>query len=218
MKTRILLITALVILLSIQLTLAHEQQGLWRSTRINVNAGFGDKAESHATIINDDLVNTSFSGSGVHGALGIGKHIDSGLWGDFSLETRGMNGEAKVSFSDDVSTHAVALMPIMVGLRYYLFQDIDTGFQPFFHIAAGPVIGAESTNQVGTSISHEAHSETTMGWKYGGGVDFMLTNWLALEMAGSYLNMQDFKTPLNGATNFNGWSVSFGVCLFLGAQ
>lgn len=218
MKTRILLLAALFSFLSIQITLAHGEQGLERSTRINVNAGFGNNAESNATITQDGMVNSSFKGNGVHGALGIGKHIDSGLWGDFSFETRGMEGEAMVFNTNQVATHAVALMPIMVGLRYYLFQDIDTGFQPFFHVAAGPVIGAESSNEVGTNISHKAHTETTMGWKYGGGVDFMLTNWLAIEMAGNYLGVQDFKTPLNGATNFNGWSVSFGVCLFFGAQ
>jgi len=46
----------------------------------------------------------------------------------------------------------------------------------------------------------------------------MLTNWLAIEVTGGYLSMQEFNEPLNGAKKFNGWDVSFGISLFLGEQ
>ena len=215
MKTRIILLSIILIFVISQITAA---QGLWRSKRLDVKAGLTDNAEAHVTVAPTELVTNSFHSSGVSSSFGFGTHIDEGLWGDFRMEFRGLQAETKVGYLGEVSNHAVGLMPIMIGLRYYLFHDMDTGFQPFGYASGGPIIGMEASNEVGVFVENQAHTETTMGWKLGGGVDLLLTNWLAIEVAGGYLSMQEFKEPLNGATEFNGWDVTFGISLFLGEQ
>jgi len=195
MKSRIIIFSIILLFVLIQLTIA---QGLWRSKRLDVKAGITENAESRVTIAPTELVTTSFHSSGVSSSFGYGAHIQEGLWGDFRIEFRGLQAETKIGYLGKVSNHAVGLKPIMIGLRYYPFHDMDTGFQLFGFVSGGP--------------------ETTLGGKFGGGVDFMLTNWLAIEVAGAYLSMQEFKQPLNGATQFNGWDVTFGLNLFLGEQ
>ncbi len=215
MKTGIISLSIILIFVLSQITVA---QGLWRSKRISLNTGLTDNAEAHVTISPTEVVTNSFQSSSVSSSFGFGAHIDEGLWGDFRMEFRGLQAETKIGHPGKVSNHAVGLLPVMIGLRYYLFHDMDTGFQPFIFASGGPIIGMEASNEVGVYIENEAHTETTLGGKYGGGVDFMLTNWLAIEVAGGYLSMREFKEPLNGSTKFNGWDVIFGISLFLGEQ
>ena len=116
------------------------------------------------------------------------------------------------------TNHAVAIMPIMLGLRIYIFHGLDTGFQPYFLAAGGPVIAMEATQQVGLVTVNESHTETTVAAKLGAGVNILLMNWFSIDVSGGYMSMSDFSTPLNGTENFGGWNASFGFSFFLGRQ
>ena len=191
--------------------------GLFRTTRLDVSIGMTERSmmSTKVTAAGRDLV--SYSGQGVTANVGIGKHISGSIWGEIALGVQALEARNEVSWWG-TETHAVALMPIMIGLRTYPFASLDTGFQPFLGIRGGAVIGAESTQKVGPVVITESHSETTLGYYLNAGVDMLLLSWLGVEVSGGYLFMSDFETPLNSTHNFNGWDASLGVSLFLGSQ
>lgn len=191
--------------------------GLQRTTRFDFKAGFGDHAEASSVVSPIGVVSNSYESSSGVASMGLGLHIRRGLWGDLRIGVQALDVTSEV-LGYNTWNHAVALMPLMIGFRAYPLHREETGFQPYFSAAAGPIIGVEATQKVGVVIINESHSETTVGANVGGGVDLLLTSWFGFEISGGYTFMNDFAKPLGGETNFNGWDASFGICFFLGRQ
>ncbi|NOY57507.1 MAG: hypothetical protein GXO75_01045 [Calditrichaeota bacterium] len=191
--------------------------GLFRSTRISAKVGMMNQADASSSITAAGTIKNSYEGQGAFGSLEIGRHVAGGLWGDLSLGIHALEAKSEINFWGETN-HAVAIMPIMLGLRTYIFHGLDTGFQPYFLAAGGPVIGIEATQKVGLVTVNESHTETTVGAELGAGVNMLLTNWFSIDVSGGYMFMSDFSTPLNGTENFGGWNASFGFSVFLGRQ
>ncbi len=191
--------------------------GLSRSTRISAKVGMMNKAEASSSVSAAGTVKNSYEGEGAFASVELGRHVAAGLWGDLLLGMHALEAKSEVNFWG-TTNHAVAIMPIMLGLRTYIFHALDTGFQPYFLAAGGPVIGMEATQKVGLVTVNESHTETTVGAKLGAGVNMLLTNWFSIDVSGGYMFMSDFSAPLNGTENFGGWNASFGISFFLGRQ
>ena len=211
------------ILLSVMMVCAYynsyacEYHGFNRTTRISGAVGIADQASAESRVTSSGNVTQSFNGGGVSSTFGLGMHIEDGLWGDFSMQARALEAETEINTAG-VATHSAGVMPIMIGLRFYPFFDNPTHFQPFVFLQGGPIIAFEESNEVNWDVSSEAHTETTMGYQYGGGVNLLLTDWLAFDVTGGYLKMNKLKNPINGAERLDGWDLSFGLSLFWGRQ
>ncbi len=192
-------------------------RGLWRSTRFDLAAGISGKTEANTSISPEGVVNNSFQGNGALVFVGLGKHVNNGLWGEIRFSMQALEATQEIS-GTKVSNHAVVLMPMMLGVRQYFLHNVETGFQPSVFILGGLVAGFETRQEVGLITKTESHSESSLGAQVGGSVDILLTNWLSLQFGGAYLFMQDFSTPFNGQVNFDGWSASFGLSIFIGRQ
>lgn len=105
---------------------------------------------------------------------------------------------------------ASSVVPILVGIRYYI---ADPGAEDFVRLflstSVGSFLGFEASN---TMLRQEARSESTFGGKVGVGIDFFLSNHVKLVAVAAYNAMLDFKTPIGARANYNGgdFSVGFG--------
>ena len=205
------------LLFTLFITQAAFSAGLYRSTRINFNAGMMENMTAAVTTTPYGSVTTSYDGSGAVATLGFGTHITEGLWGNFRLGFHALEATNQVAWYGEIN-HTVGLAPIMVGFRNYLLSEYESGFQPYISVNAGPIIGVEATQKVGLVTITESHTETTLGSRLGAGVDFLFTSWFGLELDGGYIFMNDFKEAINGEDNYNGWDASFGITFFLGNQ
>jgi hypothetical protein len=213
MKTKYLA-ASLVVLFLVHSTFAV---GLYRSTRINMNAGMMHNMNAQISVSPIDGVNNSIEGSGAVGTLGFGTHIAGGFWGDFSIGFHTIKVGSEVNWYGETN-EAFGLSPIMVGFRNYPLNELDTGFQPYLSMAGGPIIGVEARQKVGLVVVNETKTQTTMGFRVGGGVDMLIASWFGLELDAGYLFMNDFKGPINGHDSFNGWDTSIGITFFWGHQ
>lgn len=213
MKSKNIIIALLFIFAFAHLTFAD---GLYRSKRINLNAGLMEDMSANVTTM-PGHVETNVDGSGGVGTLGIGTHINESLWGEFRIGYHSIEAGTKTTWYGE-KNHAVGLIPIMVGVRNYLLNEYDSGFQPYISLITGPVVGMEAKQEAGLVTTNETTTQTTFGSRVGGGVDFLFTSWFGIEFDGGYIFMNDFKEPLSGQDNYNGWDASVGITFFWGNQ
>lgn len=105
---------------------------------------------------------------------------------------------------------ASSVVPILVGIRYYIADPGTEDFvRLFLSTAVGSFFGFEASS---TMLRQEARSESTFGGKVGAGIDFFLSSHFKLVAAAAYNAMLDFKTPIGARANYNGgdFSVGFG--------
>lgn len=190
--------------------------GLFRSKRINLNAGLMENMSANVTTT-PGYTESKVDGSGGVGTMGFGTHINESLWGELQIGYHSIDAGTQTTWFGE-KNYAVGFMPIMVGVRNYFLYEYDSGFQPYISITAGPIIGLEAKQEAGLVTANETKKETTFGSKIGGGVDFLFTSRLGMELDGGYIFMNDFKEPLNGQNNYNGWNASLGITFFWGNQ
>jgi hypothetical protein len=112
-------------------------------------------------------------------------------------------GEATstVNFSG-INQHASIIVPVLIGVNYYLFNPAqEDAVRPFVSAAIGPYIGSESKNTV---LSHNTHSETTFGGRFGAGIDFLLGDHFKLGAGVAYNVMMEFRNTIGAKSNYNG--------------
>jgi Outer membrane protein beta-barrel domain len=109
----------------------------------------------------------------------------------------------------NVSEHSSAVVPVLLGVRYYPFGSTIDDVRPYLSAAGGPYIGAEVVN---TTFSHEVQTESVFGGCFGGGVDFMLGNHFKLGANAGYNVVSDYQFPIGERRNYDGgeFSVAFG--------
>ena len=119
-------------------------------------------------------------------------------------------GEARstVSFRE-IGQHTSAVVPVLIGVHYYFTNPSpEDGVRPFIAAAIGTYIGSEANN---TIVSQTAHSETAFGGRFGGGLDFLLSNHVTLGVNVGYNLTSDFNTPIGARNNCNGADASIGI-------
>jgi hypothetical protein len=128
-------------------------------------------------------------------------------------------GEATSSVSTrGVSQRTSAVVPVLLGLRYYLGEPSAASIaRPFLSVGLGPFIGVETKNE---TFLQESHSETALGTRLGGGIDFLLSQLFKLGANVGYNLMTDFSTSVGARKNYScaEFSLSFGIILGEGRE
>jgi len=119
-------------------------------------------------------------------------------------------GEASSTVSaSGVSQHASSVVPLLIGVKFYLPDPApEDAARPFLSAAVGPYIGMEAKN---TALSQQAFSETAFGGRLGVGIDFLLSQHFTLGASACYNLMSDFATPVGARRNYNGAEFSLGL-------
>ena len=157
-----------------------------------------------STGIRQEAVTSGFSG-GLLYSYGMKEHLAATL----SLGFLGGEASSTVSGST-VQQPASAIVPILVGIRYYVAEPTsEDRVRLFLSASVGSFLGFEASN---TTLGQEARSELTFGGKAGAGIDFFFNTHFKLLVAAGYNLMSNFRTPICARTNYNGgeFSVAFG--------
>ena len=113
-----------------------------------------------------------------------------------------------------VSTGGTGAAALPVGVRWNPFKGehrLDS-VKPYVTVAAGPVIGSESTNFVGRgTVTTNNSTRATFGTHFGGGVDVHVARSVSLGLGAGYNAMVNFSEPLGGHKNFNGVQMSMSI-------
>ena len=111
---------------------------------------------------------------------------------------------------------ASAVIPVLLGIKYYIPEPyLDETIRPYVSVGVGPYWGFEAEN---TTFSQSAHTETALGGRFGGGIDFLLGRSFKLGANLGYNVMTDFRTPVAARDNFNGPDFSFGIGFLFGGR
>jgi len=129
-----------------------------------------------------------------------------------------ISGEASSSgaFSGQGEQHASSVIPILLGMKYYLLEpEPGEPFRPYVAAAVGSYLGYEASNTV---FLQSAHSESALGARVGAGVDFLVASWLKIGASLGYNAMTDFRTPVGARTNYSGPDFSLGFGFLFGGS
>jgi hypothetical protein len=157
-----------------------------------------------STGIRQEAVTSGFSG-GLLYSYGMKEHLAATL----SLGFLGGEASSTVSGST-VQQQASSIVPILVGMRYYVAEPTaEDRVRLFLSAAVGSFLGFEASN---TTLGQEARSESTFGGKAGAGIDFFLNTHFKLLVTAGYNLMSDFKTPIGARVNYNAgeFALAFG--------
>lgn len=169
-------------------------------------------------IITTTGVRTTAKSGGFVGALTYSYWLQEKLAFDLSIGILGAEATSSVS-NFGVSQRTNAVVPILLGLRYYFPKStLDSSVRPFVAAAVGPYIGYEAKNEVGGDIlvSQGTHSETSIGFRIGGGINFVLSRAFMLTTSFGYHVMTDFANPIGGRRNYSGPDFSLGIGFVFG--
>jgi hypothetical protein len=109
-----------------------------------------------------------------------------------TLSARVLGGEANSTVTaTSVDQHASSVIPILVGVRYYIAEPTPEDMvRLFLEASIGVFLGFEASN---TALRQEARSESTFGSKLGAGIDFFLSNHFKMLATAGYYAMSDFR-------------------------
>jgi len=111
---------------------------------------------------------------------------------------------------------ATAVIPVLLGIKYYMPEpSLDETIRPYVSVGVGPYWGFEAEN---TTFSQTAHTETAMGGRIGGGIDFLLGRSFKLGANLGYNVMSNFQTPVGARDNFNGFDFSMTLGILFGGR
>lgn len=100
-----------------------------------------------------------------------------------------------------------AIIPFLLGVKYYPFQLPDSHIKPYVMTAAGLVIGSAA----GTGLTYiRAHTESAVLFNLGVGCDFELGSLIKLTSGIDYNFSSDFSNPVAGSENYRGVEFVFG--------
>jgi hypothetical protein len=168
--------------------------GMWAGAKSSTTVAVGGiRSEAKANGFNASLLYTHW----LREYLSL--TLSAGFLAGEASSTSGMFG---------FNQQASAVVPFLLGLRYYLPKPgPDDAVRPFLSAAIGMYVGMEAKNTV---LVQEARSEAVLGGRVGGGIDFLLGNHFKLGANIGYNLASDFSTPIGARTNSNGADFSFG--------
>jgi hypothetical protein len=173
------------------------------------------------TGLGEDVSGTGFvSTSAGTEDLFIGFGYSRWIREDFSVGVTAqiMDGDFSTDVGPDVSTWALGLVSLQVGVRKYLPPSLlRTPVRPFVSLGAGVLIGGEEKTEV--SFGGVNTSNSTMGAfgvEPGLGIDFLIGHRFMLGVLGSYRLVTDFPEPLGGRENYSGLEFSVSLSFLFG--
>jgi hypothetical protein len=119
--------------------------------------------------------------------------------------------EGKVSSTvniTSVSQHVSSVSPLLLGVRYYAFEEAANGeVRPYLSAAVGPYIGSEVSN---TILTQGSRTEAAFGGRLGAGIDFFAGYHFKFGANAGYNLMTDFSAPIGARSNYNGGDFVLG--------
>ncbi len=132
------------------------------------------------------------------------------------VETGGMTATVNIASGfGGFSTETSTVVPLLLGIRYQpLLSQASGGVRPFVAALAGPYI--EFSSRSGTApLIWEGGTRSTMGVRFGGGVDVLAGRRFIISAGLRYHALGDFERSGDGRENYSGveFAVGFGVLL-----
>ena len=210
-KSMLTFVLLLCFILSVPMAVAGDHSLKGRSS-IELNIGFWHESKVGNEISRTGILSTARS-SGFIGGLSFSYWLQEEL--SLSASIGLFSGEATSSVTLlGVSQRTSSVVPVLLGVRYYLPESsFGTPVRPFLAAAVGPFLGVESKNDF---FSQESRSETALGAQFGGGIDFLLGQYFKLGTTVGYNLMTDFSSPIGARKNFSGPEFTIGFCIMFG--
>jgi len=162
-------------------------------------------------------VRSSAKSNGFIGGIAFSHWLKENL--AMTVEFGVLFGEASSTVNiSGVSQRSSSVVPLLLGIKYYVPEpEMKSSVRPFLSLAAGPYMGFEAENTV---LVQENRSETALGMRLGGGIDFLLSRHWKLGVDLGYNLMADYSTPIGARKNYNGpdFSLGFGFVFGRGSE
>ena len=108
-----------------------------------------------------------------------------------------------------VTQQASTVVPLLLGLRYYIPEPgAGENVRPFLSAAVGMYLASEAAS---TLLSQKARTENVIGGRLGAGIDFLLGSDFKLGANVGYHLMGNYGTPIGARKNYNGGELSLGI-------
>ncbi len=195
-----------ILLLSVLMTglgsVAHAQlEPMLGRSGINFSLGFWGGSAGASSTIGYTGIRTEAGTSGFSGYLGYEYWLRENLALTLNFGLRSAKVTALQTSSNDLH-EASAVFPFLLGVHFDLLSPgPDENIRPYLSLAVGPYIGAEAAN---TALAREAHVESTVGFRPGLGIDFLLGNHFKLGAEAGYHLTGTFSSEIGGRRNANG--------------
>lgn len=151
------------------------------------------------------------AGSGdVFFSLGYSRWMREDVAGYAALGVMSVGASSRVGLSG-VSQRSAAILPVIVGMRYYPTRPTTrTQFRPFLTAGAGPVTGFESGSEIGLQVVQKAATMTAFGCQAGAGLDVRMGGSVVMNGTLGYNLMTDFSEAVGGRRNYSGLEFGLG--------
>jgi opacity protein-like surface antigen len=207
MKTSIRTFSLILLFITIASVSTAQDLSLKGRSAIELNLGFWGGSNASNTIAVTGIQSEAKT-SGFAGGLGYSYWLRENL--SLTMTVNLLTAQASSTVSTSIVTQqASAVIPLLLGIRFYVpYPESDANVRPFLSAAIGTYFGSEAKN---TTLSQQAHTETTFGGRLGAGIDFFLGDHFKLDANVGYHQMADFETAIGARKNYNGADFSLGA-------
>ena len=206
------------IVMSVLVATTAMAQGISRTQGAGIRLNYWNITGQSTRIDVDNLsgqTNVNISG------IGASLYYFSRAYRDLFLEMNlGVVSGIKVGPADiSTSDYKVeSLIPFLVGLRYdFLSTRVSGAIHPYVAAGGGPystiIVQGNDTILYGDSGQNSFESRMEYGWYFGGGVNFVLMSWLAINADLKYhsIDFTDFK-------DYSGLQLGIGASIMWGRK
>jgi outer membrane protein W len=207
MKTSIRALSLILLFVTIGYVSIAQDLSLKGRSAIELNLGLWGGSKASNTIAGPEIQSEAKT-SGFAGGLGYSYWLRENL--SLTVTVGLLTTQASSTINAfGVTQQASAVIPLLLGIRLYIPDpESDANVRPFLSAAVGTYFGSEAKN---TTLSQQAHTETTFGGRLGAGIDFFLGNHFKLGANVGYHLMADFETAIGAKKNYNGTDFSLGA-------
>jgi len=167
--------------------------------------------------VSNHFGNTSVSVGSGGGWLYLFSRVNDYMFFELSLGAIGNVEETTTDYynyyESDQNVDVFAVTPILLGLRYELLSaENQSGLRPYISLGGGPYwISTVNVTQSAFYEEVTVLTEFNRGGYAGGGANFMLTNWLGVN-----IDMKYHFIDFNKNNKYSGYEWGFGFCVMWG--
>jgi outer membrane protein W len=197
------------------LSTVADAEFLEKRSRVELRLGLWSQGKSR-TEVGIGGVETTAEASNTVVSLAFGHWLRENTALMLSVSVLAAGTKTKVGFSG-VSTHTAAVVPVLLGVRYYMPEStLRSSWRPYLAAGVGPYIGGESKVAVGAAVVSNSKSEAAFGGHLGVGLDLQLGRTMMVGANVGYNVMTDFSEPVGGRRNYSGAELGLGVSVLFG--
>jgi hypothetical protein len=177
--------------------------------QLALRLGMWNQITDTRTEIGPSGVETSVGTSGILGGLTYGHWLEENLALTFSIGGMAVDISTKTDASG-VTSETTAIASMLMGVKlYFLNSTLESSVRPYLKSSAGPLIGSQSSSEVGATILNESRTEFAFGGQLGAGIDFVTGRHFMMGFGLGYNLMTDFDEPIGGSRNYSGPEFGF---------